>query len=177
MTTKLIKLDIGCGRSKRAGFVGMDRQGVPGVDIVHDLNELPWPVEDNAAEEVVLANVLEHLPDTVGTLNELHRIAARGSRVEIEYPYWRSFGTYGDPTHVRYFNEFMIDYFMVPGTSRRKENGYAFYTDRYWHLLSRELITYPMLRWVPQAVLRNVSRHMFDVIHGVRIVISPAKEK
>lgn len=175
MSRGLLQLDVGCGRNKRPGFVGVDRHLFAGVDVVHDLNRFPWPFADNSAGEIVLDNVLEHLPDTVGTMNELHRIAAPGSRVQIEYPYWRSLGAYGDPTHVRHFNEFMIDYFLEPGSSERPENKFAFYTTKYWRLISRDLISYPVLEWLPQVVLRNVSRQLFDIVHGVRIVITPDK--
>jgi len=39
-----MKLDIGCGWSKRAGFVGMDKRNLPGVDIIHDLEIFPYPI-------------------------------------------------------------------------------------------------------------------------------------
>jgi len=170
-----LKLDLGCGKSKRAGFVGVDCHPLPGVNIVHNLAQLPWPLATNCAEQIILDNVIEHLPDTVAVFNELHRIAAPGCRVEISYPYWRSFGAYGDPTHLHYFNEFMIDYFLRPGTTGRIENNFAFYTTKYWQLESRELITYPSLRRLPQWLLRNTSRHFLDVIHGVKIIIIPEK--
>jgi hypothetical protein len=170
-----MKLDVGCGQKKRPGFVGLDWVPCEGVDIVHNLTQFPWPVEADSADEIVLDNVIEHLPDTVGTFNELHRIAGRGCKVEMIYPYWRSFGCYSDPTHVRFFNEYMIEYFMRPGSTRRNENRYAFYTDKYWELVSRELITYPFLRWVPDRVLSFTSRHFCDVVHAVKIVIEPDK--
>lgn len=171
-----LKIDIGCGKKKRPGFLGLDSNPLSGVDIVHDLTRFPWPLEDNCAEELVMDNVIEHLPDTVATFNELHRIARPGSRVEIIYPYWRSFGAYGDPTHVRYFNEYLIDYFLPPGTTPRLENQYAFYTDRYWKLMSRKLITHPGLGWLPNGILSFVSRHFIDIVSSVRIVISPDKK-
>lgn len=170
-----MKLDVGCGQRKRAGFFGIDCCDLPGVDIVHDLKEFPWPVESNSVEEMVLDDVIEHLPDTVATLNEMWRIARPGCLVKITYPYCRSLGAYSDPTHVRFFNEFMIDYFVRPGALRSRENKYAFYTDKYWLLHERKLITYPGLGWLPDRLLRFISRHFFDVVHGVMIVISPDK--
>jgi len=122
----IVKLDIGCGRNKRAGFIGIDFVAGDEVDIVHDLTVFPWPVETNAADEIVMCDVIEHLPNTVETFNELHRIARPGCRVEITYPYWRSFGCYSDPTHIHYFNENLIEYFMRPGTSAKNENKYSY---------------------------------------------------
>jgi SAM-dependent methyltransferase len=170
-----MRLDVGCGQKKRPGFIGIDVVAGEGVDIVHDLTALPWPIEDNAAEEIVLDNVIEHLPDTVKTFDELHRIARPGCRVEMIYPYWRSFGAYSDPTHVHFFNEYMIEYFRRPGSSTRSENRYAFYTRRYWKLINRDLVTYPFLAWIPNRVLSFGSRHFVDIVHAVRLVIEPEK--
>ena len=173
--SRTLKLDIGCGRNKRPGFVGLDCVAGEGVDIVHDLTVFPWPVESNTVEAMVMFDVLEHLPDTVGTFNELHRIALPGCRVEITYPYWRSFGCYSDPTHVRFFNEYMIEYFLSSDSSTRNERKFSYYTDKHWKLISRRLITYPFLKWMPDRFLSFVSRHFCDVVHAVHLVISPEK--
>jgi len=171
-----MKLDVGCGNKKRRGFVGLDRCRLPNVDVVHDLTMFPWPFEDDSAEEIYVDNVIEHLPDTVATMNELHRIAGRGCRVTMIYPYFRSTGAFGDPTHVRFFNEHMIQYFLRPGTTSRRENRFAFYTDRYWKLTNLRVGTYPFLRWIPSGILLMAARQMFcDVIHSITIEIEPDK--
>ena len=46
------KLDLGCGRSKKAGFIGLDCLVLPGVDIVHDLTKFPYPFEDGLIDEI-----------------------------------------------------------------------------------------------------------------------------
>ena len=46
-----IKIDVGCGSSKIEGFIGMDHLDLPGVDIIHDLNSLPWPFESNSVRK------------------------------------------------------------------------------------------------------------------------------
>lgn len=125
---ELVKIDVGCGQTKRPSWIGLDVIDLPGGDICHDLNQLSWPVESDSASEIILNNVIEHLPDTVATMNELHRITARGGVVEVLHPYFRSKGAYGDPTHVHFFNEYMIDYFLKPASTARLENEYSFYT-------------------------------------------------
>src|SRR5437667_5581712 len=96
-------LDIGCGQSKTPGATGIDILPGNGVDIVHDLNKLPWPIEDNRFEQVVCSHVLEHLNDLVGTLNEIHRVSRNGARVEIITPHFSSLNSWEDPTHTRHF--------------------------------------------------------------------------
>ena len=39
-------LDLGCGSVKAEGAVGLDNVGLPGVDIVHDLLDFPYPIEN-----------------------------------------------------------------------------------------------------------------------------------
>ena len=52
-----ILLDIACGANKQPGYVGLDIQQLPGVDIVHDLNVHPWPLPD----ECVLRAIASHI--------------------------------------------------------------------------------------------------------------------
>lgn len=56
-----IKLDIGCGANKQDGFVGMDVRELPGVDIVHNMEQFPFPLPDESCSMVVASHVLEHV--------------------------------------------------------------------------------------------------------------------
>jgi hypothetical protein len=56
-----MKLDIGCGANKKEGFTGIDIAAIEGVDIVHDLNVYPWPIEDNSIDEVWCSHYIEHI--------------------------------------------------------------------------------------------------------------------
>ena len=170
------RLDLGCGHKKQDGWIGVDFVPLRGVDVCCDLKKLPWPFRDNVATEVRLDNVIEHLPDTVAVFNELHRVCAPSATVTVIWPHCRSRGAYGDPTHVHFFNEYMIDYFLAPGLSTRRENRFAYYTQCHWRLLSRRLITYPIFNRVPQRILSFWGRHLIgDVIHAVQVEISPIK--
>jgi SAM-dependent methyltransferase len=55
------KLDIGCGQNKNPGFIGMDYEAYPGVDIVHNVEVFPWPLPDNSIDIAVTSHLLEHL--------------------------------------------------------------------------------------------------------------------
>ena len=52
MDSKIKKLDVGCGEKKREGFIGMDILPLKLVDIVHDMNDVPWPFNGNEFEKV-----------------------------------------------------------------------------------------------------------------------------
>jgi predicted SAM-dependent methyltransferase len=117
------KLNIGCGHDVRPGWVNHDVAPLAGVDVVHDLKQFPWPFPDAAFTEIEMINVLEHLPETVRTMEELHRIAAPGCRLTIRVPFWNSPDAITDPTHAAQFNEHSFDYFD-PETRHGKERGY-----------------------------------------------------
>lgn len=107
-------LDIGCGRKKIAGSVGLDYMSLPGVDIVADLNK-KLPIDDDEFEAVHADQVLEHIENLIGLMYEIHRILKPGGIFLAHVPYFRSSWAHIDPTHVRCFTIQSMNYF-VKGT-------------------------------------------------------------
>ena len=54
-----MKLDIGCGEFKQAGFTGVDIIDGENVDIVGDLHKLP--IDSGTVDEVYSSHLLEHV--------------------------------------------------------------------------------------------------------------------
>lgn len=110
-----IRLDIGCGRNKQAGFVGMDRRALPGVDIVWNWNEFPWPLPDESVVMVLASHVVEHVSPIDGNfidwMNELWRVCKIGAEVVIATPHGYSSGYLQDPTHCNPCSEATFAYF------------------------------------------------------------------
>ena len=50
-----IMLDIGCGGNKQRGFTGMDKRKLEGVDIVHDVEKIPYPLKANSCAVVTMS--------------------------------------------------------------------------------------------------------------------------
>ena len=69
-------LDLGCGSLKVSGAVGLDNVSIPGVDIVHDLLDFPYPIENESYENIYLNHVIEHFE-----LNDFEKILKECSRV------------------------------------------------------------------------------------------------
>jgi len=109
----MTKLDIGCGDNKREGFTGMDKCSLPGVEIVHDLEVFPYPLDDGSCTEIVASHILEHIKPwhTIGVMNELWRILETDGKLSIELPYAGSYSFWQDPTHCNGFNETTFEYF------------------------------------------------------------------
>ena len=104
-------VDIGCGPLHKAADVGIDILPGPAVDIVHDLNQTPWPLDASTFDRILCLDVLEHLRDLMAVMQEIHRIATPGARVDIQVPTGSSRDLYTDPTHIRGFGYHSFDYF------------------------------------------------------------------
>jgi len=117
-----MKLDIGCGTHKEGGWIGIDIQRLPGVDIIHDLNMHPWPIEANSVDQAKAWHILEHIPPVCVTergtrrpfiefMDECWRMLKPGVRIDIEAPNGSSYGFINDPTHCNPINEITFEYF------------------------------------------------------------------
>ena len=96
----MVKLDLGCGKNKKAGFIGVDSIQFEGVDVVHDLRN-PWPWKDGEVEQVHCSHFVEHLTgmERIDFFNELFRVLKPGGQATIITPHWSNDCAYGDPTH------------------------------------------------------------------------------
>lgn len=126
-------LNLGCGNNILAYALNVDRMEREGVDFVWDLNDMPWPWEDESFDYVIAKAILEHLiPDLLTSMNEIWRILAPGGIVEIKLPWWNAEVSYDDPTHRWVFGLGIFNRFD-PTTKRGKE--YSFYTPYKWKVL------------------------------------------
>jgi hypothetical protein len=99
-----MKIDIGCGHAKRAGFVGIDKEGSDGVDHVVDVEREPLPFADRSVDSIFSAHCLEHLAEHALVFNEISRVAIDGASLEIWTPYaWTNEAFIY--THRTFFNE------------------------------------------------------------------------
>jgi ubiquinone/menaquinone biosynthesis C-methylase UbiE len=122
-----MKINLGCGSIKYDGFKNVDILDNDNVDIVHDLNILPWPFEDNSIDEIIAEDVLEHLQDTPAIINELWRVLKEDGIVTIQVPdvIRNPMSAFTDPTHIRYFTEKSFDYWDE-GTEFGTKYGYYY---------------------------------------------------
>lgn len=113
----VLRLHLGCGRTALPGWVNLDRVALPGVDVVADLNACrsqPLPFEDDSVDEFLLSHVIEHIPDTLALMQELHRVSKPGATLTARTPYGSSDDAWEDPTHVRAYFIQSWGYFSQP---------------------------------------------------------------
>ena len=105
------KLNLGAGWRPLPGYVNLDIARIKGIDVVHNLNKIPYPFADNTFDEVCAFDVLEHLDDYIAAIREIHRILKPGGKLRIVVPHWNSNGVFFDPTHKHGFAYTTFEYF------------------------------------------------------------------
>lgn len=133
-----LRLNLGCGRRKMDDAVNLDITSATDPDVVHDLSIRPWPFADSSFREVLAFDVIEHLDDFLGTMEEIHRICLPGAIVDISVPHFSSRHAYTDPTHRRFFGARSMDYLS-------EEHGLSFYTAARFRVLRNMIFFEPSL--------------------------------
>lgn len=115
-------LNVGCGQSRKEGQFGIDVNPRSNADLIHDLNDTPWPVEDNRFDEVLCYAILEHLENFYGVMEEIWRVAKKDALVHINVPHYTDTAAYTDPTHVNYLTSYSFD-------SLEGDKDFSYYTE------------------------------------------------
>ena len=139
MTTLL--LGAGTSRKKRVvhelspdtEFVDLVTLDLQDADVIHDLNEFPYPFRDSAFDEIHVYEVLEHC-GTQGDFrfffdqfNELHRILKPGGVLCGSVPNYKSIWAFGDPGHTRVLPPSVFNYLQEDFYSQLGETACADY--------------------------------------------------
>jgi SAM-dependent methyltransferase len=114
-------LNLGCGRKRVSGAVNLDLTHETSPDVIHDLDRRPWPFPDDRFDKVLAHDVIEHLAETVATLEEIHRVCRHGALVRITVPHYSSPNAFTDPTHRHHFGRFSFG-------CMTEEHDLSFYT-------------------------------------------------
>jgi len=109
-----INLNLGSGGGKIEGYYGVDHAELEGVDIVADLNQLFDQFPDDCVKNIYSRHVLEHINEFLPLMNELHRIMMSTGKLEIVVPHFSNVYGFSDPTHVRFFGLYTMNYFCDP---------------------------------------------------------------
>lgn len=122
----LLKLNIGCGRKKINGYIGLDKiqfidnNNSARVDMVRDIDLHGLPFCDNSIEEILAESFFEHIENLEFVLNECWRVLKIGGILKGNVPDYHSNGAFRDPTHKRFFSVDTFKYFC--GTNEVNPN-------------------------------------------------------
>jgi SAM-dependent methyltransferase len=152
-------LDIGCGINKIPGAIGMDINPLSAADIVHDLDDLPYPFANDQFDEVVGRHVIEHVRDPMAVMSELHRITRPGGVIRLVAPHWTNPDFATDLTHRNHLNSYSFrnmiegrEVFPFYTEARFRQRGTRVTLLNLWKLFGLELLVnfdnfYPRMRF------------------------------
>jgi len=137
-----IRLELGGGDNPNPGFVNIDMLPLPKVDIVWDLEEFPWPLDDECALTVVASHVLEHINPHKGVfikfMDEVWRVMKPRGQFAFVVPHASSPGYAQDPTHCNMINETTMHYFDPdPEGQNIGQQLYGFYRPKPWKIVQQ----------------------------------------
>jgi predicted SAM-dependent methyltransferase len=121
-----VRLNLGAGTQPHMeGWTHVDRVPLPDVDVVHDLDNTPWPWADGSVDAIIGNDIFEHMSEPVMFMTECHRILQPRGRLALKCPHWRFEDAFTDPTHKRFCTEYTWDYW-IPGTVLFKRHNPAY---------------------------------------------------
>jgi SAM-dependent methyltransferase len=142
-------LDIGCGKFKLPGSVGLDIVPLEGVDVVHDLNQFPYPFPNDSFDRIRLIHVVEHIQSITRTMEEIHRIAKSGAEVEIVTPHYTDSSSWQDPTHLWHLNSRSFDFFQ-------QHHRTSYYSNARFEIQYSEVKLLRLYKWLGIEFLINL---------------------
>jgi len=142
-----IIINIGCGRRRMAGAIGIDHVALPTVDIVADIEHgLPF-LADASVDIVIADSILEHVENFAELMREIHRVLKPDGELRVKVPHFSNPHYYSDYTHRRFFGLYTFDYFVPRERQRMKRIVPDYYVDFRFEITQRQISFYSPFRW------------------------------
>jgi ubiquinone/menaquinone biosynthesis C-methylase UbiE len=156
MEVKQNKLNLGCEKDYRKGYINLDYNSIFNPDVIHDLNVFPYPFTDNYFDEIYCSHILEHVNDFFKTIEELLRITKIGGIIHIRVPHFSNGWGYSDLTHKRFFGWKSFDHLI----DQRLSNQYNFkIIDKHYNYFSLE---YPKVNMLTNWFFRIIQKGCYE---------------
>ncbi len=180
-------IELGCGKKKKSGRIGVDKVDLSEVDIVADIEDgLPF-LPDDSVDEIHCRSVLEHIENFENVIKEIVRVLKKDGKAHVFVPHFSNPYYYSDFTHVRFFGLYTF-YYFVDAKYQLNRKVPHFYTDVRIRVLSQKLkfrSSFKILNPLKSLVGRFINLHsliqeyyeenlcyLFPC-HGIEIVFSP----
>ncbi|HED37758.1 MAG TPA: class I SAM-dependent methyltransferase [Ignavibacteria bacterium] len=121
MENKNVQIDIGCGKNRHKGFVGIDIDKEVNPDIVASALDLPF--QNDSVDEVVSTHLVEHFipEDAQQFFTEIYRVLKEGgeAKIKVDKDWYKKRLMAKDPTHkYRYTEKELLN--MVTNFSKKE---------------------------------------------------------
>ena len=126
-----IKLDICCGQYKADGYIGIDVRDIDGVDIIHNVQDFPWPLSDSCCTHIRmhLAWACIEPKYRIKLMDEMWRIAKPKCVLEIREVHSLAPCMTHDPLYYSGASEWTFLYFEPI------HEKYKVYEPKPWHIV------------------------------------------
>jgi SAM-dependent methyltransferase len=168
------RLNIGASRTRIDGFTNVDI--APWADVSVDIGQQPLPFEDDSVDLVFSYHTLEHVPDYLFALGEIHRVLKHNAPFLVGLPYVTSTEVnLINPYHLHHFSEHSFDFFEQGKlrNSACEDVGQtpivfkkAFHTFHYMGLSNV----------LPKTGKRWARRHLFNVVRKIDFGLIAVKD-
>ncbi len=145
-------LDVGCGKNKFPGAIGLDSNPNTAADVIADLDTFPYPFRDGSFRLIRAIHVIEHVADVIRTMEEFHRLLQAAGEAVIVTPHYTDFSSFCDPTHRSHLNSFSLRYFGEDNA------GFGYYTKARFREISVHVRLLALWRYLGFEFLVNQSR-------------------
>lgn len=164
------RLNAGCGNGYKEGYVNLDILDNVKKDVKHNLNDFPYPFDNDVFDYILLDNVLEHLEaGLINIMDELHRISKNGATIEIEVPYYNSPNAHNDPTHIKFFTAYTFDWLT-------KEHECSYYSKCKFEIIEKSFTWTPLAKIIPTTRLRiRLSHYIGNLFTAMRVKLRVCK--
>lgn len=165
-----MKLNFGCGRRPKQGFVNVDIQKAPWIDKSFDFEKPPYPLKDNQFEYVFADQVMEHIGNLHAVFNELYRICKDKAIIDIRTPYVGSKSAYFDLGHKSFFNDRSFysicgkDFYDIKNTGRER-----------FRIKEMELVPQRYLKWLDPRILKLLAVFLNNIHVQINVKIEVIK--
>jgi SAM-dependent methyltransferase len=151
-------LDLGGRFNCPEDFTSVDLRG---ATINCDLNKC-WPFADSSIGVLRMFDIIEHLPDKMHTMSEIHRVLRPGGYALISVPSTEGNGAHMAPDHVSFWNEGSFLYYTDRNSAQYIDNT----TIRF---RPATLFTYYPNDWCKQNRISYVSTILVCLKDGFRL--------
>ncbi len=133
-----VVVEMGCGEHKKVSTsIGIDLVALPGVDIVHNLENGLAFIPDNSVDEISSSHVLEHIINFEALMNDIHRILKKDGLHKVTVPHFSNPHYYSDWTHKRFFGLYTFEYFSKIKDQDLNRKVHDFYVNFHFKVVSR----------------------------------------
>jgi SAM-dependent methyltransferase len=165
-----VVINLGCGFKKYEGGINVDGFSACDPDILWNLNETPYPWNDNSVDIIYAYHVFEHLDNWWEAFRECARILKPGGQLEIRVPDPSSDSAvvYRDHVHV-------ISLFSFDGIANRLKgrvlNSWAASQEIPPIVLIRYArVPFAEYNWIPIWILKYFAKHLRNYIWEQRFL-------